>query len=302
MRGRIRALAAALLVAVAGCATVRPAAEQPFASEASRLAGYQALSAYGAAQPRTIDAAAVTYTGDAGHLATSSVVHLVFDDTVFFDSGSDVPLPASQSVLDVLAKNLRRDGSATQLTVVGHTDAVGGDDYNLGLSRRRATSVIAALAGRGIAHSELSAVAMGKNQPVAPNDTESGRAQNRRVEFFISPDVRANAAAIGATPETMALLGPGAAPAASVSLFRLGPDTGSVAIPLTVVAAQMPPPAAVAQQPIAAPPPRAAAPRPRPTTPPVSRIRPVTPGPPENLKPVIPDSVAPAPLGPPQTF
>lgn len=297
MRGRRRTLAAAwLLAAVAGCATVRPAAEQPFATDAARLASYQALSAYGAAQPHLVEDVPATYTNAAGQLATTPVIHLVFADSVFFDTGSDMPLPASQSVLDVLANNLRRDGRATQLTVVGHTDAVGGDDYNFGLSRRRATSVIAALAARAIAPGQLSGVGMGNRQPVAPNDTDTGRALNRRVEFFISPDLSANAAAIGSTPETMALLDPAAVPIAAASLFRLAPDTSSVAIPLTVIAIPPQP------QPSAPPPPRAAAPKPRQATPPVARIRPVTPAPPEHLKPIVPDSVAPAPLGPPQRF
>jgi outer membrane protein OmpA-like peptidoglycan-associated protein len=67
---------------------------------------------------------------------------------------------------------------------VGHTDNVGGYDYNVGLSQRRAAAVVKELSGRhGVATARLKPAGAGPIAPVAPNDTEGGRAKNRRVEL-----------------------------------------------------------------------------------------------------------------------
>ena len=68
--------------------------------------------------------------------------------------------------------------------MVGHTDDQGSEEYNRGLSERRAQAVVAALiAGFGIAPDRLSPAGAGMSRPVASNDTEDGRALNRRVEL-----------------------------------------------------------------------------------------------------------------------
>jgi OmpA-OmpF porin, OOP family len=69
------------------------------------------------------------------------------------------------------------------MTVVGHTSSEGSDAYNQELSQRRAESVAAALAARGIDAVSLSAKGAGENQPIADNTTEAGRSLNRRVEI-----------------------------------------------------------------------------------------------------------------------
>jgi outer membrane protein OmpA-like peptidoglycan-associated protein len=69
--------------------------------------------------------------------------------------------------------------------VAGHTDATGTDEYNQGLSERRARSVVDYLVGKGIDRSRLDAVGRGESQPVADNGTRDGRAQNRRVELNV---------------------------------------------------------------------------------------------------------------------
>ena len=69
------------------------------------------------------------------------------------------------------------------LEVQGHTDAVGNDGYNLTLSLARAQAVQAWLVGNGIASTQLSAQGYGKTRPVADNDSDEGRARNRRVEL-----------------------------------------------------------------------------------------------------------------------
>jgi outer membrane protein OmpA-like peptidoglycan-associated protein len=65
----------------------------------------------------------------------------------------------------------------------GHTDVIGPDGYNMGLSRRRAQRVIDHLVSKGINAQRLQLTFYGKQQPVANNETDDGRHQNRRVEF-----------------------------------------------------------------------------------------------------------------------
>lgn len=72
-----------------------------------------------------------------------------------------------------------------RIRIVGHTDNVGSDQANMKLSQGRADAVKEALVKRGIAQERIETIGMGKRQPIASNDTEEGRAQNRRVEFVI---------------------------------------------------------------------------------------------------------------------
>jgi OOP family OmpA-OmpF porin len=75
-------------------------------------------------------------------------------------------------------------GSPTlKVYVVGHTDNVGSLDSNLKLSSARAASVVKALVTRGIAAARLQSAGVGPYSPVASNDTDAGKAKNRRVEF-----------------------------------------------------------------------------------------------------------------------
>jgi OmpA-OmpF porin, OOP family len=75
-----------------------------------------------------------------------------------------------------------------RLEIVGHTDSVGTDAYNRKLSLARADSVREFLVDRGIARDRLQTAGKGKTQPIADNETEEGRAQNRRVEFSVLTD------------------------------------------------------------------------------------------------------------------
>lgn len=75
----------------------------------------------------------------------------------------------------------------TMIDVVGHTDNVGSDSYNQDLSDRRAQAVANKLRDYGVASQRLMVMGQGESQPKASNDTEQGRAQNRRVEIKISP-------------------------------------------------------------------------------------------------------------------
>ena len=124
------------------------------------------------------------------------VVRARFDERTFFDFDRDTIRPDSMKVLDVIAENMKRDVPDVQLTILGHTDAIGSDAYNYDLSRRRAAGVMQALIERGCNPAQMSTVAVGKMQPIAPNSTDEGRARNRRVEFMISASEQANLALV----------------------------------------------------------------------------------------------------------
>jgi outer membrane protein OmpA-like peptidoglycan-associated protein len=83
----------------------------------------------------------------------------------------------------------------TDIKVLGHTDNKGTDAYNLALSERRANSVSGYLRNHGINSGRISTKGMGENDPIASNDTEDGRAQNRRVEFVITANEKMKAEA-----------------------------------------------------------------------------------------------------------
>jgi outer membrane protein OmpA-like peptidoglycan-associated protein len=101
-----------------------------------------------------------------------------------FASGQAVIPPDQYSILDKVAEVLRAN-KGVRVEIGGHTDAVGSDSYNQGLSERRAQSVRNYLIQSGIEASRLEARGYGEYQPVASNTTRDGRAMNRRIEFKV---------------------------------------------------------------------------------------------------------------------
>jgi outer membrane protein OmpA-like peptidoglycan-associated protein len=89
-------------------------------------------------------------------------------------------------VLDDVARTLT-EYNQTVVEVAGHTDNVGSDAYNQELSVRRANSVAAYLQSHGVMQQRLITVGAGESRPIASNDTDAGRAQNRRVEITLVP-------------------------------------------------------------------------------------------------------------------
>ena len=81
----------------------------------------------------------------------------------------------------------------TTITVVGHTDSTGNDAINNPLSYNRANAVSSFLAQHGVATQRMTVLGQGSRQPIADNNTEAGRAQNRRVEILINPNPSASA-------------------------------------------------------------------------------------------------------------
>ena len=115
---------------------------------------------------------------------TARGVVLTFGD-MLFDTGGSTLKPGAQLLLDKLAAYLEQNPE-TRAIIEGHTDNVGSDAMNQGLSERRAAAVAAALQMRGIGIDRLEITGFGESYPVATNDTSAGREQNRRVEVVLS--------------------------------------------------------------------------------------------------------------------
>lgn len=112
-------------------------------------------------------------------------IKLVMGDAVLFATGKYTLTPAAQAALSRVAYNLKQFPN-TDVTVVGYTDNTGSEAVNQKLSLERAQSVVQDLEGCGIPASRLKAVGDGWNNPIASNATAAGRAQNRRVEIYIT--------------------------------------------------------------------------------------------------------------------
>lgn len=111
-------------------------------------------------------------------------IQVTFESGLLFAYDSDVVLPAAQANLTELARSLNKYPDS-QLLIVGHTDHMGSDAYNQGLSQRRSDAAAAYLTTQGVARSRIQTSGKGESEPVATNDTDAGRQQNRRVEVAI---------------------------------------------------------------------------------------------------------------------
>lgn len=123
-------------------------------------------------------------TVDAGTMAkeVAATGHIALYGVLFDTDKTDIK-PESVAALDEIAKFLKAD-SKIGVYIVGHTDNVGGFEHNMSLSLRRAEAVVKELTTKyGISPGRLKAVGTGPVVPLAPNDTEAGRAKNRRVEL-----------------------------------------------------------------------------------------------------------------------
>lgn len=111
-------------------------------------------------------------------------IQVTFASGLLFDFDSDrVRAEAAQNLRN-LAASLDKYPN-TDLLIVGHTDSDGPDSYNWDLSERRASSAASYLATQGVARARLRTTGRGETEPVATNDSEAGKQQNRRVEVAI---------------------------------------------------------------------------------------------------------------------
>lgn len=123
--------------------------------------------------------------GDAEVRREGEGIVINFKEKVLFAFNSADLGGNAQTNLDKLV-NILNKYPDTNIEVIGHTDSKGTDAYNQTLSERRATAVTNYLQSHNINSNRLTAKGMGETDPVASNDTDEGRAQNRRVEFVIT--------------------------------------------------------------------------------------------------------------------
>ncbi len=114
-------------------------------------------------------------------------IRLIMPGNITFKTDSADINSSFYSVLNSVAKVLNKYSNSTVM-VSGHTDSTGSAEYNLNLSRERAQSVASYLQGQGIKASRFEVLGLGSSNPIASNETATGRAQNRRVEIKIIPN------------------------------------------------------------------------------------------------------------------
>ncbi len=114
------------------------------------------------------------------------VIKLNLPDGVTFDFAKYDLKPQFYPALNTIASTLK-EYNQTIVEVSGHTDSIGSDAANQTLSERRANAVSSYLIGQGVQRERFEVVGMGERYPVASNDTDSGRALNRRVEIRLLP-------------------------------------------------------------------------------------------------------------------
>ncbi len=127
-----------------------------------------------------LEGAGVSVTRDGENIILNMPGNLTFaTDSTSVKSSFDPVLDAVSEVLN--------EYKSTMIQVAGHTDSTGGDRYNLLLSQQRAQAVSNKLSGYGVEQVRLDTVGFGETQPIASNNSASGREQNRRVELTLLP-------------------------------------------------------------------------------------------------------------------
>jgi OOP family OmpA-OmpF porin len=163
---RLLLVSAALTLTVAGCSTApKNVAPEPVPAP---MAAPAPAPRPAPPPPRVVAPAPVP--------APSYVI-----EDVHFDFDRATLKPGATSTLDQVANELQQQ-RGVRYEVVGHTDSVGSDAYNQGLSERRAEAVRAYLVSHGVSASQLTTRGEGESNPVASNTTSADRAKNRRVE------------------------------------------------------------------------------------------------------------------------
>lgn len=130
--------------------------------------------------PVTEPAAPVVHEQPAPHVYKDYYV-----ESVHFDFDEDTPMASEQPNLDHFVSVARENPNAT-FKLVGNTDAKGTDSYNEDLSARRVANIQTYAVNQGVSSSKLQATYRGENNPVSDNDTEQGRADNRRVDIYMN--------------------------------------------------------------------------------------------------------------------
>ena len=111
---------------------------------------------------------------------------LGISDRLLFEVDKADLVPEMVITLDKLTRSLTSVG-INGATVEGHTDSTGSAEYNQQLSKRRAATVKAAMVGGGLPAAAVRPLGLGETDPIADNETEAGRAENRRVVIVVTP-------------------------------------------------------------------------------------------------------------------
>jgi len=114
------------------------------------------------------------------------ILAITFKSDFSFDFDSAIIKPGAEDEIGRVAAVLIKYPQ-TNISIEGYTDSKGAEEYNMNLSTQRAEAVKASLIGRGLSSSRLQTIGFGESKPVATNDTEAGRQQNRRVRIVIAP-------------------------------------------------------------------------------------------------------------------
>ena len=110
---------------------------------------------------------------------------IYIEGKIVFDTDKATIRSESEQVLQKLLAFMQERPDVTRVRIEGHTDSRASDEHNQDLSARRSLAVCNWLVDRGIDHLRLVAVGFGESKPVAPNDIEKGRSENRRTEFHV---------------------------------------------------------------------------------------------------------------------
>ena len=209
------AVVAAALIAVAACETVNPYTRETQTSKAAKGAGIGAaagavvgLLTKGDKLQNALIGAGVGALAGGGvgyymdvqeaklrqRLEGTGVSVTRMGDNITLNMPSNITFALNSSDLNAQFFNaldgvsmVLKEYDKTVVEVAGHTDSVGSDTYNQGLSQRRADAVKAYLASHNVPGARVVTVGAGEAHPVASNDTEQGRSANRRVELTIVP-------------------------------------------------------------------------------------------------------------------
>lgn len=129
---------------------------------------------------KQLEGTGVGVTRDGDHIT------LVMPGNVTFATNSSDLRPEFFGVLDSVGLVLK-EYDKTVIEVAGHTDSTGSEQHNQALSERRAATVATYLVNRGVLEMRVITIGMGETRPIADNNTDSGRAMNRRVELTLVP-------------------------------------------------------------------------------------------------------------------